>query len=521
MAGVDGLDSLQHRRLFDTTHDFRPFRGTDVFERIGGQPAVDRLVDTFYDALAADRPLRQLFPRDLAEGRALQKLFFAEWLGGPAAYSEEAHASLRHRHDGHAITDDLADRWLTHFDNALRSTIATAVDRQAISAAAHTLAHLLVSRQLAPQTVSASKSRRAARPADAPREVAWCGIAARTLNQAVTSARRGDIDDLHLVLDQAPDLALPSYAAAIMQAAALAGRTFVVQALLGRGTGPDHPFYLPVRSVGAAYEQVLYVTPLCAARLKRRRDVEAILLDAGAIDDVFTAAFLGDLPALTHILGIEPALASAPDPAVDVLDITPIDHAAAGGQLAALQLLLEHVHQLPAGGVRALRGAAAHGHTDIVKMLLARDADASRIGAGRWVVHAELAPLLAGRGATVGGDGGWIGASCTGNQGRTDDPDYVRALLRHGAHVDDRRTGPNSGVTGDRAVDATALHYAAQAGFLKTIEVLLAHGADPLAQDNEGRTARDWVDQAAPTVSRGPVRDLLERAEGRRRALRL
>jgi hypothetical protein len=30
-----------------------------------------------------DGQLRPLFPRDLAGGRSMQKLFFAEWLGGP------------------------------------------------------------------------------------------------------------------------------------------------------------------------------------------------------------------------------------------------------------------------------------------------------------------------------------------------------------------------------------------------------------------------------------------------------
>src|SRR6516162_3264836 len=122
----------------------------------------------------------------------------------------------------------------------------------------------------------------------------------------------------------------------------------------------------------------------------------------------------------------------------------------------------------------------------------------ARIGVGRWVLHPELAPLLASRGAVIDSSGSWIGASCTGNQGRKDDPEHVRALLRHGARA-----------TGVRALNATALHYAAKAGFLRTIEVLLDHGADQDARDSHGRTPLDWLEQAAPSVSRTAVRDLI------------
>jgi len=251
------------------------------------------------------------------------------------------------------------------------------------------------------------------------------------------------------------------------------------------------------------------VTPLCAVRMKHRSVVESLLLAAGANEDVFTSAFLGDLTLLAPMLTADPSLAQATDPAVDVLDITPVEHAVAGGQASALRLILDHVaHPLP-GCVRALRGAAAQGSLAMVELLLARGADATRIGVGRWVLHPELAPLLASHGGAVDSSGTWIGASCTGNQGRKDDPEYVRALLRHGASVHDRRTGDPAGTTGVRALNATALHYAARAGFLRTIEVLIEHGADPDARDSHGRTPLDWLEQATPSVSRTAVRNLI------------
>ncbi len=484
---------LEHRGFLDYPPGFRPFRDTNLFERIGGQPAVDRLVDLLYEGIGDDDQLRPLFGRDVSAGKPRQKLFFAEWLGGPRRYSEVAWTNLKSSHDGKPITQALAGRWLGHFTRALGATVAADSDRRTISEQVRPLAMALVNQPERP-------------------EVTWCGIGARTVTRAVALARRGDVAGLGAALAQAPELLRPTYAAAVMQAAALAGRAEIVRMLLDNGVGPDHPFYLPVGVTGLAFERVIYVTPLCAARFKRRTAVESLLLAAGAREDVFTAAFLGDLTSLARMLDADPGLAQATDPAVDAVDITAVEHAVAGGQADALRLILGHLTPALPGSVRALRGAAAQGSVAMVELLLAHGADATRIGVGRWVLHPQLAPLLASRGAAIDSSGSWIGAACTGNQGRKDDPEYVRALLRHGARATDRRGGDyGKGATGVRALNATALHYAAKAGFVRTIEVLLESGADPAARDSRGRTPLDWLEQAAPSVSRAAVRDLLAR----------
>jgi ankyrin repeat protein len=119
--------------------------------------------------------------------------------------------------------------------------------------------------------------------------------------------------------------------------------------------------------------------------------------------------------------------------------------------------------------------------------------------------------MLSRAGASVDRSGAWIGLACTGNQGRKDDPEYVAALLRHGARVTDRRL-VGQGTDGGRA---TALHYAAKAGFVKTVALLLEQGADPSAVDDNAATPLDWLARAAKSVDREAVRRLLRPRPGR------
>src|SRR5262249_10299862 len=159
--------------------------------------------------------------------------------------------------------------------------------------------------------------------------------------------------------------------------------------------------------------------------------IEAFLRDRGAKDDLFTHAFLGDLEALEADLARAPASAQMIDPAVDALEITPIHHAVAGERVGALRLLVGRAARSGEplrGAARALREAVARENVAMVALLLEHGAPGPSIGAGRWVLHPELAPVLARAGARVDRSGGWFGLSCTGNQGRKDDPDYVAAL---------------------------------------------------------------------------------------------
>jgi truncated hemoglobin YjbI/ankyrin repeat protein len=479
---------MEHRRFLAHPEAHRPFVGGNLLWRIGGYTAVEALIDGLYDSIETDAVLRPLFSRDLANEREAQKRFFVEWLGGDTNYSDGAQLPLEHRHDLLPITRALAEKWLAHFRNALDSAVSDVEACRAIQDKVRILAMALVNEGAEPSALRA-------------RPHGTC-LRYEPAIESVSLARRGDAAALRRLVERAPDvLGSAPHAAHLLQLAVLGGRKPVIEFLLDAGVDVNKP---------SPIEPLIFVTPLCAARTKRRTEIEALLLRRGAKEDIFTHAFLGYLDGLDEDIGRDPRAVQAIDPAVDALQVTPVHHAVAGGRIEALRALLSGVSQANEpllGGARAVRAAVRRENVAMVAMLLEHGASAAAIGAGRWVLHPELAPMLARAGANVDRSGSWIGLSCTGNQGRKDDPQYVAGLLRHGARVEDKRlTG--QGTDGGRA---TALHYAAKAGFAKTIEVLLDHGADPTARDDNGFTPLDWLERAAPSVDRQAVRCLLRR----------
>jgi hemoglobin len=498
-AAVD----LSHRRFMASSPQLRPLPDPTLFDRIGGQATVNRLVDSLYDRFEADALIRPFFGGDLSKQRNRQKRFFSEWLGGPPSYSESAWGALYQHHEDLPITPMVAQRWLDHFGGTLDEAVSERVDAATILTRARAIALALVNSEHEPRGPVPRASRR--RPVRSER-IASCGVGARTMKQAVLSAQRGKVEQLATLVAEVPEIVERApFAAGLLQSATLAGRAEVIDWLLDHGVAVNAPSPLPVRLVGGAFELVLFVTPLCAAHVTGRSELTTLLLRRGARSDVFTTAFLGDLTLLVQLLSEQPRLSQVPDPATDVLTITPIHHAVAGNQLPTLCVLLDHTAEPVRTGARALRAAAQRGNRAMIELLLQHGADARATGAGRWVLDPDIAPLLASAGASAGvgidgeASGDWVRISCTGNQGRKDNSAYVAALLRYGAQVNDRYNG------------ATPLHYVVKAGFVHTIELLLEHGADRQAPDDRGRTPVDWLSQAAKSVDRDAVLQALKR----------
>ena len=94
------------------------------FTRIGGQLAVDRLVDVFYarmSTLPQAQTIRAMHPADLEPVKAILKQFVAQWMGGPQTYSEQrGHPRLRMRHLPFSIGTAERDAWMLCMTGARR-----------------------------------------------------------------------------------------------------------------------------------------------------------------------------------------------------------------------------------------------------------------------------------------------------------------------------------------------------------------------------------------------------------------
>jgi hemoglobin len=104
------------------------------YEEVGGQATFARLVDLFYEGVAADPVLRAMYPEeDLGPARHRMTTFLAQYWGGPRTYGEQrGHPRLRLRHSGFAIDDKARGRWLRHMRSALDQLDITDTQREVL-----------------------------------------------------------------------------------------------------------------------------------------------------------------------------------------------------------------------------------------------------------------------------------------------------------------------------------------------------------------------------------------------------
>ena len=104
-----------------------------LLDRVGGREVVEAIIETFYDAVAEDAPLRALYPENLGPSREKLALFFEQWMGGEPRYSERyGHPRLRRRHFPFVIAEHHAQLWLTHMRAALEAQALAPEDFDAI-----------------------------------------------------------------------------------------------------------------------------------------------------------------------------------------------------------------------------------------------------------------------------------------------------------------------------------------------------------------------------------------------------
>lgn len=88
-----------------------PFKS--LYEEIGGQDTIDKIVEAFYPKVYADEELIPLFQGDMEEIKRKQRLFLSQFLGGPPLYSQEfGPPAMKFRHLPFEITPTRAERWL-------------------------------------------------------------------------------------------------------------------------------------------------------------------------------------------------------------------------------------------------------------------------------------------------------------------------------------------------------------------------------------------------------------------------
>ena len=93
------------------------------YEQVGGHETFVRLVDVFYDGVAADPVLRPLYPEeDLTAAKERLRMFLEQYWGGPRTYSEQrGHPRLRMRHAPFRVGPAERDAWLRHMRAAVDS----------------------------------------------------------------------------------------------------------------------------------------------------------------------------------------------------------------------------------------------------------------------------------------------------------------------------------------------------------------------------------------------------------------
>lgn len=93
------------------------------YAAVGGHETFQRIVDAFYEGVAADDVLRPMYPEeDLGPANERMVIFLEQYWGGPTTYSERrGHPRLRARHMPYKVNPLARDRWITHMTAAVRS----------------------------------------------------------------------------------------------------------------------------------------------------------------------------------------------------------------------------------------------------------------------------------------------------------------------------------------------------------------------------------------------------------------
>ena len=310
------------------------------------------------------------------------------------------------------------------------------------------------------------------------------------LKIVVAAAGRGDLDTVRQLLDDNPAWihTVGSHGRTMLWEAAYRGKLEMVQFLLERGADINLPGCYHI-------QHRLEITPYCVARYEGRDSVADYLLEQGATIDIHTAGYLGDYDAVQAHLDSDPSLINkgylqavmlpAGKPHTfehrETAWATPLCYAIRGEVPAIVELLISRGATIEPYSERFLDYAVSGNRIEITTLLLENGADPNK--APRILDDgSEMSELLKSYGVppkdiNAQGDMGWpmLVYVCRGDN--REHPEEILRLLELGADINVRNY---KGKTG--------LHYAAKAGFLNVINLLIEKGADLDATDNNGET---------------------------------
>lgn len=121
-----------------------------LYERIGGEDAIRRLVRSFYrhmDELEETKPIREMHARSLKGSEEKLFMFLSGWMGGPSLYIEKyGHPRLRMRHLPFAIDEEARDQWMLCMQKALDEVVGDGKLREELMAAFYGIADFMRNR---------------------------------------------------------------------------------------------------------------------------------------------------------------------------------------------------------------------------------------------------------------------------------------------------------------------------------------------------------------------------------------
>lgn len=266
-----------------------------LYGRIGGRKIVKQIVDGLYDRIENDREIRHLFTtKNLSGERRRVQHFFVEWLGGPKVWN--VYRGLVDRHGEKVISARAARVWFNHFNGACCDVGMKRKHRTELLAVVEPITRALVN------------------------DDQKCHLSLgcpHTWKPQSLLASKGDSAGVRKLLDKDPNFGQPGGVGIqiLLVNAARRGRTEIVKLLLDRGADID-------RADGSyTFEPV---TAYAIARAKGHDETADYLIERGAIIDIFTAVYLGDVALVEEQLDANPDLLEVEDPAMDLADLTPL-----------------------------------------------------------------------------------------------------------------------------------------------------------------------------------------------------